>query len=199
MLRKVKLHGELGETFGKEFMLDVNTPQQAVKLLSANFHAFAPYLVKNSEPGYHIIVGANSVGEKELLNPAFGDQEIKIVPVVQGSDDSGLFQVVLGAALILGAPYLAGGFLPAGMWSTGTAFIGNVGWAMVFGGVSQMLFSPPDTNKQTNERPENKPSYLFDGPVNTTRQGNAVPVGYGRLLVGGQVISAGLFAEASSV
>jgi predicted phage tail protein len=34
------------------------------------------------------------------------------------------------------------------------------------------------------ERPENKPSFLFDGPVNTITQGHPVPVGYGKAFVG---------------
>ena len=33
-------------------------------------------------------------------------------------------------------------------------------------------------------------SYFFNGPENTTREGGPVPVGYGELLVGSQVISA---------
>ena len=58
-----------------------------------------------------------------------------------------------------------------------------------------MLFAPPEPTIVDTEQVENKPSYLFDGAVNTTRQGNAVPVGYGRLRVGSQVISAGLTAQ----
>jgi predicted phage tail protein len=94
-LRKVKLYGELGKRYGKEFTLDVNSPRDAIRLLSANFPDLPKYLYDHSEPGYHVIVGENSVGEKELLNPAFGSQEIKIIPVVMGSGDDGLFQVVL--------------------------------------------------------------------------------------------------------
>lgn len=207
-LRKVKLYGELGKRYGKEFMLDVNSPKDAVRLLSANFPDLPKYLVDNSEPGYHVIVGENSVGEKELLNPAFGSQEIKIIPVVMGSDDGGIFQVVLGAALIMasgGLTSMASGLGWAGVGpptAFGMAvgsFASNVGWALVLGGVSQMLFAPPKTDLTPNERPENKPSYAFDGAVNTTRQGNPVPIGYGRLLIGSQVISAGLFAENISV
>lgn len=204
-LRKVKLYGELGKRYGKEFMLDVNSPRDAVRLLSANFPDLPKYLIDNSEPGYHVIVGENSVGEKELLNPVFGSQDIKIVPVVMGSDDSGLTQVVLGAALIMyGGPAILSSFggsagVVTGFGAAAAGFVQNIGWAMVFGGVSQMLFAPPETNFTPNERPENKPSYAFDGPINTIRQGNPVSVGYGRLRVGSQVISAGLFAENISV
>ena len=51
----------------------------------------------------------------------------------------------------------------------------------------------PDAQaSEPSERPENKPSYSFNGAVNTTAQGHPVPVGYGRLVVGSAVISAGI-------
>jgi len=41
-----------------------------------------------------------------------------------------------------------------------------------------------------NEAPENKPSYIFNGVVNTARQGGRIPVLYGGpLLVGSMVVS----------
>lgn len=43
--------------------------------------------------------------------------------------------------------------------------------------------------------PDNKPSYAFGGPVNTTAQGNPVPIGYGQREIGGAVISAGIYTE----
>jgi len=66
-----------------------------------------------------------------------------------------------------------------------------MGVSLVIGGVSQLLFSP-QTQTQSAEREENKPSFIFNGAVNTTRQGNCVPICYGRMIVGSQVISAGL-------
>ncbi len=41
----------------------------------------------------------------------------------------------------------------------------------------------------------NLPSYTFNGPINTTAQGNPVPLGYGRMIVGSAVISAGITAD----
>ena len=51
---------------------------------------------------------------------------------------------------------------------------------------------PTPKATEPSERPENKPSYSFNGAVNTTAQGHPVPVGYGRLIVGSAVISAGI-------
>jgi predicted phage tail protein len=59
------------------------------------------------------------------------------------------------------------------------------------GGVAQMLAPQPASN-EPSERPENQPSYTFNGAVNTTAQGQPVPLGYGRLVVGSAVISAGI-------
>jgi len=67
----------------------------------------------------------------------------------------------------------------------------SVGTAMILGGVAQMIAPTPKAN-EPSERPENKPSYSFNGAVNTTAQGHPVPVGYGRLIVGSAVISAGI-------
>ena len=36
--------------------------------------------------------------------------------------------------------------------------------------------------------------YHFNGVVNTTAQGNPVPLGYGRMIVGSAVVSAGIYA-----
>ena len=59
-----------------------------------------------------------------------------------------------------------------------------------------MLFAPHMTDQTQDQSPNNLPSYAFDGAVNTTRQGNPVPICYGSMIVGSQVISAGLFSEA---
>ena len=62
------------------------------------------------------------------------------------------------------------------------------------GGIIQMLVPVPKTG-DPSERPENKPSTYFDGAVNTMAQGHPVPLGYGKLMVGSAVISAGLTVE----
>jgi predicted phage tail protein len=48
--------------------------------------------------------------------------------------------------------------------------------------------------KNPQTKPNDTASYLFNGPVNTTEQGNPVPVLYGRLIVGSQVVSASVCA-----
>ncbi|MNS78223.1 Bacteriophage lambda tail assembly protein I [compost metagenome] len=70
----------------------------------------------------------------------------------------------------------------------------SMGIAMAMGGVVQML-SPQQKGLSAADSPENGASYNFNGPVNTSAQGNPVPLLYGRMIVGSSVISAGIFAE----
>lgn len=56
------------------------------------------------------------------------------------------------------------------------------------------LISPQMKGLSAKDSAENKPSYNFNGAVNTTAQGNPVPLGYGRMIIGSAVISAGIYA-----
>ncbi|MNL81044.1 Bacteriophage lambda tail assembly protein I [compost metagenome] len=57
------------------------------------------------------------------------------------------------------------------------------------------MLSPQQKGLSAADGPENGASYNFNGPVNTTAQGNPVPLLYGRMIVGSSVISAGIYAE----
>lgn len=174
-MKEVRLYGHLGKKFGKSFQLDIISPQEAIKALSANIKGFKEYILKFSEPGFHIFIDKKDIDKTELGNPISELEVIKIIPVVYGS--GGFFKIIIGAVL---------------MYATGGAY----GLGLVLSGVAELLFAPPkQKNKTGNQKVENTPSYIFDGPVNTTAQGNAVPVCYGLLLVGSQVISAGLSAK----
>ncbi|WP_163998688.1 tail assembly protein [Pyxidicoccus caerfyrddinensis] len=189
MLTTVVLGGPLGRRFGRVWRLDlgVPSPAEAVRALSAVCEGFARYLVDNSEPGFHVFIGKQDVGAEELATPASGSRVITVMPALAGAK-SGWFQVVLGAVLIAG-----GAVLSVYGFGAGTPLI-TMGASLVVGGVSQLLFAPP-TPLAPVERPENQPSYTFNGPVNTLGQGHPVPLCYGELEVGSCVISAGIVTE----
>lgn len=193
----VMLYGHLAKAFGRRHRFAIRTPAQAVSALCANFPAFRSHVIERSEPGYRVLVGKEPRDLDTLSHPA--DDVIRIVPVTQGAG-RGLGSIILGAALIFAAPYAAGWLLgntSAVGLAIGVANYGPVlGGALILSGVSQMLFKPPSIGAP-KDRPNNRPSFVFDGPVNTAAQGNPVPVCYGQLLVGSQVISAGLTTELS--
>lgn len=196
----VLLLGELGKKYGRKFSLDVKSPAEAVRALVANFPELQQYM---ADRYYRVIVGKEYTAGDELHNPT-GRQIIKIVPVIVGA--GGVFgKILLGAALIGlafvtgGASIAASGFLAGGLTTT---FFGglavSMGASLILGGVAQLIAPSPKTGAPS-ESPENNPSYVFNGPINTTAQGQPVAVGYGRLRVGSAVISAGIVAEQVAV
>lgn len=139
---------------------------------------------------FAVFIGRRNIGEGDLALPT-GADEIRIAPVLTGSKRGGLFQVVLGAALIA-ASFIPG--LNAVAWSGASAFLGVTGASLALGGVVQLL-SPQQSGLSVKDSPDNGASYNFNGPVNTQAQGNPVGVLYGEMIVGSAVISAGIYAE----
>lgn len=201
----IMLYGFLGKQFGKVHQYDVKSPAEAVKALSATIEGFKQTFI---DGGYYKVLraGKDQLTLEQSIEPQSDKETIRIVPVVSGAG-RGLGSIVLGAALIWATGGLAGlgmgsglagaagsgSLFVAGSWAT--SFVSNIGFSLILGGVSQMLFSPPDTSRQTVEAVSNRPSFSFDGAVNTAAQGNPVPICYGKLLVGSQIISAGLTVE----
>lgn len=192
-MRTIRLYGDLGAQFGRVWRLDVKSPAEAIRALCYQIPGFRQYLQENSAPGYRVLAACAPRDEKTLALPTAAET-IRIVPVVCGAG-KGLGQIFLGAALIVGSFFLPPAPLIAGFSTSISSIAFSMGTSLVFGGISQALTKTPSTNSTSVERPENRPSYAFDGAVNTSAQGNPVPVCYGMLLVGSQVISAGLVTE----
>lgn len=195
--RKIILSGELGKRFGKVHELVVSSPAEAVRALCANFKEFESWLCKSHERGvgYKVIIDKEKIEDPLCLHNPFS-QTFRIVPVISGAK-SGIGGIILGT-IIIATAFATGGMSLA---ATGIAYssvawqiAGSIAFSMVLGGISQMLSPQPKAGKP-DEAPENLPSYSFNGPVNTTAQGQCVPVGYGRLIVGSAVISAGVTSD----
>lgn len=191
-MRTVRLHGWLAKKFGKTFTLDIATPAEAVRALCALRPSFSKVLADDKQ-GFTVWVEKENLSEEALQYPFSAKETLHFVPVVSGAKD-GLGQILLGVVLLAAAFFLVGTPLVAGAYGelimTGLTTFGT---ALVLGGISTMLFAPPAS--KSTEKPENKPSYNFNGAVNTIQQGNCVPVLYGELVHGSQVISVGFYVE----
>lgn len=188
-LVEIRLYGHL-RRFGKIYRLAVKSPAEAVRALCAVVPGLRKHLAQHSDPGYRIIVGKTPIAEEKELRYPSGLRRIGIVPVVAGAAGGG--KIIGGIALI------ALSFVPgvnvavwAGASTTWASIAFNIGVSLVLGGVSQMIAGTPKA-PTPSERPNNQPSYTFDGPVNVTAQGQCVPLCYGRMRVGSVVISSGL-------
>lgn len=157
---------------------------------------FEEYLLNAHKRGltFAIFVGdkqKSNIAEAEL-EMTKGTDDIHLVPVIIGSKRGGLFQTILGAALI-GAAFWTGG-LSVAAWGTFSTGLAMTGASLALGGVVQML-SPQQQGLRMRQDPDNKPSYAFGGPVNSTAQGNPVGILYGEREIGGAIISAGIYTE----
>ena len=244
-MRKVYLEGKLGEKFGDEWTLAVNTPAEALQAIAVQRPGFRKFLVDGEGiEGYEILVDDKSIeSETELLlaNPSM-EQSYTFVPVIAGSK-SKLMTMVLGVTLIAVTGGFGGAFTPqfmsgavqgsqlvgtasglqgaalktaiaagevtaagaytlagaAGAAGVGTGAVLGVqaasylGMGLVLAGAAAML-TPEVDDGGGAEAAEN---YLFNGPINTVKQGGAVPLVYGRAIVGSTTISGSLFSQTS--
>lgn len=215
-MKVVKVYGALKKRLGGQgtFELDVNTPAEAIKALTANFKGLAKWMVESDQHGvaYKVQLGTEVIGEKQidtLLCPWSEREVFSITPVVTGAG-RGFGMVLLGAALIglsfvtFGAAAGTGLFggvasgtvfgsgAGAGLYGLafGSKMLGMVGLSLLMSGVSQML-SPPPKDLDMNEATKLQ-NYSFSGVTNTAQVGTAIPIAYGRLFVGSSVISSGL-------
>lgn len=189
-MKTVMLYGYLGQQFGRVHRYDVKTPAEAIRALCATVQGFKKAI--QDESFYKVIVGGDNRGAEGLHDPFSDKESFRVVPVIQGANGFG--QILAGVALVALSFYLPGASAAIGTFSA-SSFAGAVGASLILGGISQLLFAPQASRPDETERPENRPSFFFNGAVNTSRQGNAVPVCYGQMLVGSQVISSGLSVE----
>ena len=220
-VRRINLEGELGEKFGKVWHLNVKSPAEAIRAIDAQRKGFRKYFLDTGEKGigYEVIVGDQGLQQEEgLLYPSPMRDDYTFVPVPQGGKSRAMGMIMMGAALFITAGWASGAFATVGteltaaelaaqgiLWgehTLGSAIAAQgfltqstmmAGAALMAGGVAQMLAPPIDSDTEDNEQ-----SYLFDGAVNSAKQGTPIPILYGRLTVGGAVISASIKSNAET-
>lgn len=217
-MRTIHLYGMLAEKFTPSITIEVTSIPEAIKALGANFKDFLSTLVDYT-PGFHIKEGDIFLSQNDLLrNINNKSKDIHIIPVVEGSGKFGtiiigafLIWITAGAAAAMmpGAAAGAGGVGGAIGTSIGlggaagttsamiTSALGSIGVGLVLSGISAILFAPP--KQEVQEAIENTPNTYFNGAVNTIAQGHPVSVGYGELIVGSAIISAGISIDVANV
>ncbi|MBI6684541.1 tail assembly protein [Pseudomonas viridiflava] len=190
-MRTIKLYGVLRKHFGREYTIDVHSVRDAVNALCAMKPGFEKFLRTGEERGlvFSVFCGKRNAEAQEFDLQGSDDSEIRILPLIQGSKQAGLFQVVLGVALVVGGLFTGG--TTTGM---GLALL-SAGAAVGLGGVVQMLSPTTSASVSSNNEDGNNPSYGFGGAVTTVAQGNPYPVLYGEREIGGAVESGGIYTQ----
>lgn len=190
----IKLSGSLAARFGRTHVrqLDTGKTTEAFNALKHTLKGFEQFILEQAKFGMRYVIFRNgeNVGEDEF--GLAGTHELRIVPIVEGSKRGGLFQAIVGAALVAVAAFYTGGLAAAFSAGGFTQAAAYMGASMVLGGAIQAL-SPQRLSLSRSE--DSSSSYAFGGAVNTSAAGNIVPVGYGKRKVGGAIISAGIYTE----
>ena len=199
MQRNVYLQGELGERFGRKFIVNTENYSDIFKCIQANRPDFVPYLRKCHENDIGFILDTEENGaldHEDLLSPvAKGDITLALAPA---GSKKGLTKI-LAAIAIIAVIYFTGGFAGLGVGGANTGYMVAASGGLTITGSMTVLFAAnlalaglqqimapdpavdQDSGANTN--------YLFSGGANNAREGDPIPILYGELRVPGRPIS----------
>lgn len=185
----VLLYGFLGKQFGRVHRFAIGSPAEAIRALSANLPGFKKAVSQGGS--YKVLRGGRDLlGEENLHDPQSPLDTLRIVPVVEGASAGA--RVIVGVVLLAVAAMMTGGGALAA-YAAYAPMVAGMGASLLMGGIAELLYA--NKKAESVDKGVNKPSYAFDGAVNTVAQGNPVPVCYGKLIVGSQIISGGFSTE----
>ena len=187
MKRKVKLYGGLAKLCGvRELELVGDTLRIIVSGLTSRFgNKVKQYIRENNFQIYSQQKKVRrDMGEGEVDNTLGNTEVLHFYPAVTGAGGrtgqiiAGIVLIVVGAIVVyFGNPY-----------GIGTSLI-VAGIGMIVGAI--LAPSAP----KAREKPEERASFMFNGPVNSSEQGGPVPIVYGTFKTGSVVVSAGIDVE----
>ena len=202
----IKLLGELGRRFGREFQLAVKTPAEAMRALCLQIPEMRQYLLESGEKGVNwrvVTEHPDGLDEDQLLWP----MSKRMVVAPQPAGRGGVGKIIAGVALVAvavlllpGAPLAAAfGFSIGGQ---AVLAAGTIGLSMIFGGVAELLTPTPKmpnvkgiggASSSGRDVEQQKNAFTFDKSNANTMQGEVVPVLYGERILGNlPILSFGL-------
>jgi predicted phage tail protein len=190
---EVILAGELGKKFGRVWNLVVKNPIHALRLIGLNRPDFRKHLRESAEKGlfYHVIVDKRHRSEAELRLPA--GKRLIIAPAVQGAGGKTFAIFELVASAVLAIVTFGTSLIP----ESAALAAASMAAGLALSGITGLLTTVPKVG--TGQSSAALQSSFFNGATNTQLQGTQVPVVYGEMLIGSQVVSAALSAvDASS-
>lgn len=132
---------------------------------------------------------------REIFN--YNEQQtIEVIPVVQGATgDKNGDTILAGAGLVIGGILL--GVLTMGaswaatpiLWTTAGALVSSLATTMVITGLSLVFGGIAGLVAKQDEEKEEETKYSFSGPSNINKQGVAIPLIYGKVGVGSNMVS----------
>lgn len=180
-MKTIKLFGDL-QAFKPEWSLNVTTVAEALRAIEAN----RPGFLQAADAGEYVLVLVDEQNHdliravtRENALAAWAHEELWVIPKAGGD-----IPVVAVAAVL--------GVAATSVTAIVVTTIINMVLSIALSMIASLISGTNDGMSVDNSEPyESKPSYLFNGAVNTTRQGHRIPILYGGpMLVGSMVLSA---------
>jgi predicted phage tail protein len=167
----VNIHGILAREFGNSFTLSLPNPKNVLEAIDCNREGFLQRLVELQREGlcYDLIINKERITNGPDMDNISDPATIDLVPAISGSG-----QFIAVAFKLL----------------TAETFAAAVAKAIIFAAISYALTPKPENEALEIEADGSKSSLIFSNTVNVASQGSPVPIGYGRLQVGSQVVQA---------
>ena len=203
-MTKIKLHGDLADQLGRsEWDLCIDSPNEALWAINSKtnqkLHKILIDKSKSNQKiailidGKELMLDGSLKGEEDSLREDFqifansdyflnrkNIKTIDFVPVIEGASED--VMTAIGIVLIVASFFTPAGPLASIMLASGVA--------LTAAGITAMMMEPPEFSEAKKIAGVTAGSYLFNGPVNIVREGNPVPLVYGQILAGSNVIAA---------
>jgi predicted phage tail protein len=194
-LKKIYLHGALAEQFGNVFELVVSDALEAVRALC---HMVPGFRKEFENYDFHVVKGELNRGwclDEDTVKMQIAGDELHFVPVIAGSGGKKGLGKIIGGIILIGLAFTGVGAALGAAIGLTTTKMAIMGGLLILGGIAQGQAKTPTMQFSSMEPAETRASAIWNGPENTTEQGNAIPLIYGRVRVGSQVISSGQDTE----
>ena len=202
-LVNVQLHGVLADQVGRgTWEIAVSSVGEALRAIESQSKKLFRNLIENHKKNikYRVLINKKDflydeekdlstregINSSELVRNYKKIESIDIVPILEGADIKDIFAIVTGIVLIALGVFTFGAtsFLGASLIMSGVG--------LMAAGIANLLTPMPEFDDFREIEGGGRRSYTFAGPENTVREGGPVFIGYGRLMVGSQVVQASI-------
>ena len=167
----VKLHGILAREYGESFKVALENPKHVLAAIDCNREGFLARVIELQREGfiYDIIINKKRIEVGKQMDGMAHPETIDLVPAIIGSAEA---------------------FAAFFLWIAEGSFLAQLTTAVIFAAIGYALTPKPEIEALEIEAAATKGSLVFSNRVNVASQGVPVPLGYGRLKVGSQVVQA---------
>ena len=160
-MTKINLHGLLAEEFGHSFQMEIGRADLVFEAIDANRRGFKKRILDLHKEGfnYAMLIDKNKIENKEDVSIVKKAETIDLVPVLEGAGAEILIPLIIGVVSTTASILLA----PK----------------------PPKPAAAPEIRQSTDA---SQTSFSFSNIANRAAQGTPVPVGYGEMIVGSEVI-----------